>query len=313
MIEVRGLSKQYQPEEGTYALKEVTFHAKEGTILGVLGNEGAGKSTLLRILATLILPTEGEAKIGGHDVVRERGKVKTLMGYVPHNPRFDRNIKASKYLDLWARVDGLSGAKRRRRVAGLVDLFGLADVTEKTVLELSSGEQQRLFLAESLLSDPPVLLVDEPFTSLGPEDRAILSERLRDLNKEGKTLLVTASRLQDVQDLSQKAVILDGGRGTKAWHTAELLTAIGTARHARLFVEAESFPSKVLAAVKEHPDVVAVQETEVSLIVFVNPGKDIAADIRRAFREEGVEVRNIKPAEIPLSDAFRSVVGRGAS
>lgn len=312
MIEVRGLSKQYPAEEETYALKDVTFRVKEGTMLGVLGNEGAGKTTLLRILATLILPTEGEAEIGGHDIVWEREKVKSLMGYVPHNPPFHRNMKASKYLDFWARVDGLSGAKRRKRVGELIDLFGLADSTEERVLELGTGAQQRLFLAESLLSDPQVLLVDEPLTSLGPEDRAILSERLHDLNKEGKTLLVTASRLRDVQDLSQSAVILDGGRATEAWRTGDLMTAIGTARHARLFVEAESFPSKVLAAVKEHPDVFAVQETEVSLIVFVNPGKDIAEDIRGAFRDEGVEVRKIKRAEVPLADAFRSVMGRGA-
>ena len=312
MIEVRALSKHYNRGEGTNALRDLSFRVREGSIFGVLGNEGAGKTTLLRILSTLILPSEGGATIGGHSIIREREKVKILTGYVPHNPQFHRNLTVAKYLNFWARVDGLSGRVRKRRVAELVDFFDLGDTTGESVLGLSTSAQARLFLAEALLSDPQVLLVDEPLTSLSPEDATTLSRRLRDLKKEGKTILVTASRLRDVQDLSDEALILEGGRATEARKTADLLSAIGAARHARVFVEAEGFPSKVLSALKEHPDVIQVRETEVTLIVFVNPGKDISEDIRRAFREEGVEVKQIKRAEIPLSDSFRSLVGRKA-
>ncbi len=313
MIEVQALSKQYNRGEGIYALRDLSFRVREGSIFAVLGNEGAGKTTLLRILSTLILPSEGGATIGGHSIVRERETVKILTGYVPHNPQFHRNLTVAKYLSFWARVDGLSRRARKRRIAELVDFFDLDDITGESVLELSASAQARLFLAETLLSDPPVLLVDEPLTSLGPEDATTLSHRLRDLKKEGKTILITASRLRDVQNISDDALSLEGGQATEALKTADLLRAIGAARHARLFVEADGFPSKVLSALKEHPDVVQVRETEVTLIVFVNPGKDISEDIRRAFREEGVEVKQIRRAEVPLSDSFRSLIGRKAS
>lgn len=313
MIEVRGLSKRFDREEGTYALKDVSFQVEKGRILGVLGNEGAGKTTLLRILATLIHPTEGRVEVDGHSVVRDREAVKRLVGYAPHNPSFHRNMQAAKYLDFWARVDGLSRSQRRDRIQELVAFLDLAEEMEETVLDMSTSAQQRLFIAETLLADPPVLIVDEPFTSLDPEAAATLSERFRVLNKEGKTILLTASRLRDVQDLSDTAVVLEGGRATSAWRTRELLTAVGAARHARLFVSADRFPAQVLAALKEHPDVVHVRETEMALIVFVNPGKDISRDVHRVFEEAGVQVKHIKRAEIPLSDVFRSLAGRKAS
>lgn len=307
MIELHGLSKHYNREGRTDALKDVSFQVDAQSISGILGSDGAGKTTLLRILATLILPSKGWATIGGYRVTEQRAEVRRLIGYAPQNPIFHRDMTLRKYLDFWGRVDGLTKAERAGRIEELMDLFDLSEASSDRTLDVETSVQRRLILAQSLLSDPEVLLVDEPMTALPPEDFAFLASRFRKLNKTGKTILYTATAVREVRDLSDRVVLLEKGSAAEALPTTNLLKAIGQYRHARVFVQAESIPSTVVASIADLPDVVHIQESESSLIVFVNPGKDTTAEIRKTFEGAGVKVRNIKEAQIPLNDVFRSL------
>lgn len=313
MIEGQNLSKQYDPQEERYALRGVTFSVEEGSILGVLGYDGAGKSTLMRILATLTPPTSGQASIAGHDIVLQRAIAQGEFAYVPENPLFHRNTTVRKHLNFWASIDGLSSSERRRRIEELLAFLKLGETRDTPLIELTTSHLQRLSLAQALLLDPPVLLIDEPMTALLPGDKPGFGDILRELNRQGKTLLLTASHLEDVVALCTDVMILDSGRASKAYGTGELLSAIGRYRHARVFVEAEEYPPQAVEAIREIPGVVDAKASDTGLVVFIHPGRNPVDGIQKTFEDRNLKVKRIKAAEIPLGDLFRSLAGRGAS
>lgn len=312
MIETQDLSKRYASEE-RYALRNATFSVGKGSMLGVLGYDGAGKSTLIRILATLTPPTSGHASIRGHDVVLERPLAQREFGYVPENPSFPRNTTLRKHLHFWANIDGLSPRERRDRVEELLEFLDLGEARDTSLIDLTTSDLQRMGLAQALLLDPPILLIDELMTPLLRGDKPEFREILKLLNKQGKTLLLTASHLEDVVDLCSDVLILHGGRASKAYQTGELLEAIGRFRHARVFVEAEEYTPRAIEVIRGIPGVVDVKVSETSLVVFIHPIRNPVEKIQDALKEEKLKVKRVKASEIPLGDVFRSLAGRGAS
>ncbi|MEE9592613.1 MAG: ABC transporter ATP-binding protein [Thermoplasmata archaeon] len=310
MIEVRGLSKSFDLDGSSFALQDVSFEAERGAIFGLLGIEGAGKTTTLRILATLIAPGKGAVRVGGYDVVTEPDRVKGAIGYMPENSPVEGGLTVTKQLNLWGSVDGLPRAERRTRVSDLVELVGLAEVADTLVLECKAGQLRELALAQALLSDPDILLADEPMAALSLSEKRAMREVLLGLQKEGKTILLTSANLEDVAPISTDVLLLDLGRPTLSYRIDRFLGAIGEGRQARVFVEADTIPSSTLSALKKLPDVVDLRQTDVALIAFVKPGTDAVAEIEEVLTEGKVEVKRIKVAEIPLTDVFRNLIRR---
>ena len=209
IIQTVGLVKRYN---GTVAVGGVDLEIDQGEIFGLVGPNGAGKTTMLRMLATLLVPTSGDATIAGESVRRNPQAVRRVLGYMPDAFGVYDDMKVWEYLDFFGRCYGLGPARRRRMIGDLLELVDLAAKRDAYVLSLSRGMQQRLCLAHALVHDPSVLLLDEPASGLDPRARVELRELLRELRKLGKTIVISSHILPELEELCTSVAIVDRGR-----------------------------------------------------------------------------------------------------
>ncbi|HWH23404.1 MAG TPA: ABC transporter ATP-binding protein, partial [Candidatus Limnocylindria bacterium] len=205
-LKADGLSKRYGR---TLAVAGVDLAVEEGEIFGLVGPNGAGKTTTLKMLATLLVPSNGDAEIGGHSVRREPDAVRSVIGYMPDTFGVYDDMRAWEYLDFFGRCYGMSAARRRQMIGDLLELVDLADKRDAYVQSLSRGMQQRLCLAHALVHDPQVLLLDEPASGLDPRARVELRELLRELRALGKTILISSHILPELEELCTSVAIID--------------------------------------------------------------------------------------------------------
>lgn len=206
MIEIKNISKVYDSQ---YALNNVSFSAHEGEVVGLLGPNGAGKSTLMKILTCFIPPTEGEAAICGHSIFDDPLAVRAQIGYLPeHNPL---------YLDMYVRefllfVAGLYNIKQPKdRVEEMIKTTGLTPEANKKIAQLSKGYRQRVGLAQALIHDPKVLILDEPTTGLDPNQLEEIRELIRRVGRT-KTVLLSTHIMQEVEAMCTRAIIINHGK-----------------------------------------------------------------------------------------------------
>ena len=225
MIQVQNLTHRYGDR---VALSNVSFDVKKGEIFGLLGPNGGGKSTLFRILATLMVPTEGSATIAGYDVVRRPGQVRQHVGVVFQSQSLDKALTVEENLRAQGHLHGLSGGELRARMEAAMNRLGLSDRRKDLVETLSGGLKRRVEIAKALLHRPQVLLMDEASTGLDPTARRELSlhvENLRD--NEGVTILLTTHILEEA-DRCDRLVLLHQGRIVTHGSPRELRSRIGS-------------------------------------------------------------------------------------
>ncbi len=208
MIEVRGLTKRYGPFE---AVAGVSFSVQRGEIVGFLGPNGAGKTTTLRILTGFIPATSGTAIVAGYDVHREPLQVKRSVGYLPENVPLYPEMRVRSYLQYVAEVKGVARRARAAEVARVVERCGLGEMRERIIGHLSKGYKQRVGLAQALVGNPPVLILDEPTVGLDPKQIISIRETIRALAAE-HTVLLSTHILPEVAMLCRRVVILNRGR-----------------------------------------------------------------------------------------------------
>jgi ABC-2 type transport system ATP-binding protein len=208
IVSAHGLVKRY---DRTVAVAGLDLDIEAGEIFGLVGPNGAGKTTILRMLATLLVPTAGDAEIAGASVRGDPTSVRRVLGFMPDVFGVYDDMKVWEYLDFFARCYGLSAARRRRMIGDLLELVDLADKRETYVQGLSRGMQQRLCLAHALVHDPSVLLLDEPASGLDPRARVELRELLRELRTLGKTILISSHILPELEELCTSVAIVDRG------------------------------------------------------------------------------------------------------
>jgi oleandomycin transport system ATP-binding protein len=209
VVEVEGLQRRFG---STWALRGIDLAVRQGTICGLLGPNGAGKTTAVRILATLLRPHGGSARVGGFDVVREPHKVRPLLGLTGQYAAVDEELTGYENLVLIARLLELSRREARRRADGLVGRFDLAHAGGRPVRTYSGGMRRRLDLAASLIGRPRVLFLDEPTTGLDPRARGDVWELMRGLVADGTTVLLTTQYLDEADRLAAQIAVLDHGR-----------------------------------------------------------------------------------------------------
>ncbi len=210
MISVRGLAKTY--ENGTRALREVSFEVPEGDIFAFIGPNGAGKTTTIRILVTLLEPTGGEATVGGEDVVRYPDRVRNLIGYMPDDFGVYEGVRVWEYLDFFAAAHRMPKLQRRRAVDDVMVLTDLTGLRERMVETLSKGMRQRLCLAKTLVHDPKALILDEPASGLDPRARIEFRALLKTLAGMGKTILISSHILTELREICNSCCIIERGR-----------------------------------------------------------------------------------------------------
>jgi ABC-2 type transport system ATP-binding protein len=208
MIEAIGLSKFY----GIFAAcRDVTFQVSKGELVAFLGPNGAGKSTTMKILTGYLAPSEGVAKIAGHDMAKDRLGGSARLGYLPENGPLYTDETPHSLLSFFADARGMSKAQKASRIEAVIDLCALESVVHKPIGKLSKGFRQRVGMAQTLLHEPDVLIMDEPTAGLDPNQIAEVRGTLRKIAQE-KTILLSTHILQEVEAMASRVIIIDEGR-----------------------------------------------------------------------------------------------------
>ena len=304
MIEARGLHKHFGD---TVALDGLDLEAKAGTVLSVLGPNGAGKTTAVRILTTLCRPDAGEARVAGHDVVREPTAVQRLIGVAAQDATVDEVLTGRQNLRMIARLSGLSRAGARVRATELLAEFGLADAGDRVVKGYSGGMRRRLDLAAALVTRPPVLFLDEPTTGLDPSSRLRMWEVIRALVADGTTLLLTTQYLDEADELADRVVVVDHGRAIAEGTPAELKRQVGGARLELTLTEPHPEAARALAPFAAGP--VSTSADERHLATPVNGHRGLATTVVRALDDAAITVEDVQVRPPSLDDVFLALTG----
>ena len=208
MIEVENLSKTYGSSRG---VQGITFKVGKGEVVGFLGPNGAGKTTTMRILTCFMAPTAGTARIAGHDILENSLEVRRNVGYLPENAPIYPEMSVRDYLQYVAALRGVPASKRAERLEAALDAGKLEDKTDTLIYKLSKGYKQRVGIAQAVVHDPPVLILDEPSAGLDPRQRVETRQLIRSLAKE-HTIILSTHILPDVQETCSRVVIINEGR-----------------------------------------------------------------------------------------------------
>lgn len=249
MIEVRNLRKTFGP---TVAVDDVSFDVTKGEVLGFLGPNGAGKTTTMRVLTCYLPADSGSAKVAGFDTADHPIEVRRRIGYLPESAPLYLDMDVTEYLSFVAEIRGLAAPTRARRVREMIDLCSLATVRRRPVGELSKGFRQRVGLAQTLMHDPDVLILDEPTTGLDPNQIVQIRELIKQIGRE-KTVILSTHILQEVEATCSRVQIINDGR-LIAQGTVDELTHLATGE-ARIVVRLKASPSVVEGKLSAIPGV----------------------------------------------------------
>jgi ABC-2 type transport system ATP-binding protein len=304
-IRAEGLGKRFGD---LWALRGLHLEVPAGTVLGLLGHNGAGKTTAIRILTTLSQPTEGRAWVDGIDVVADPGAVRRSIGVAAQAATVDGLLSGRKNLEMVGRLHGLSKPTARARADELLDQLDLGDAKDKLAKEYSGGMRRRLDLAASIVTRPSVLFLDEPTTGLDPRSRGDLWEVLRELVREGTTLLLTTQYLEEADRLADDIVVLDHGRTVAQGTPSELKAQIGDER---VDVKLGTAHDLDLAVGTLAPFASGRPTVDTDLLQITLP---IKAGVRlvelvRALDSDGLDAVDVNRRGATLDDVFLTLTG----
>jgi ABC-type multidrug transport system ATPase subunit len=208
-ISIRSLNKYYP--NGNHALKDINMEIPTG-MFGLLGPNGAGKSTLMRVLVALMEPTSGEVNVFGYDLLKQRREIRKILGYLPQDFRFFAKYKTYEFLDYAARLSGMNnGRQRRQAVDGMLESVGLFDVRERYANKLSGGMKRRLGIAQALIHNPKLIIVDEPTTGLDPEERIRFRNLLAEISKKDVAIVLSTHIVGDISSTCNCMALMNRG------------------------------------------------------------------------------------------------------
>lgn len=314
MIRIEGLSKRYGSAE---ALRGLSFEVPRGQVVGFLGPNGAGKSTTMRILAGYVHPTSGSAFVGDVNVGLDPVAARKLIGYLPENNPLYEEMMVIDFLRFIAEARQVDPAHRRERIAKAVERCGLTGVIGKDIGQLSKGYRQRVGLAQAILHDPAVLILDEPTTGLDPNQIVEIRELIRQLGQE-KTVILSTHILSEVQTTCSRVLIINDGR-LVADDTPEHLTSRGGEGSLSVLLASRSGAplevAKVSAVLRQVPGITSVEsvpsDEHGTLAFTLGFG---AEDPRRALFECSVTndlvLLELRRTQVSLEDTFRKLTGR---
>jgi ABC-2 type transport system ATP-binding protein len=300
-----GLGKRY---DELWALRDFDLSVPAGSVLGLLGHNGAGKTTAIRILTTLALPSTGSARVAGFDVVTEPARVRAHIGLASQAATVDGLLSARANLELIGRLCHLPRAAARRRAEELLERLSLTDAADRLVRTFSGGMRRRLDVAATLVAEPPVLFLDEPTTGLDPRSRNELWDLLRELVREGATLVLTTQYLEEADRLADEVVVLDHGKVIAAGTPVELKAKIGGERVAVTVAAPEHLDSarEALAPFAAGPS--AIEPDALRAVAPVRSGTSLL-EVMRALDAAGVEAIDVNRREATLDDVFLTLTG----
>ena len=308
MIEVDHVSKDY----GSFtAVKDLSFTVERGEILGFLGPNGAGKTTTMRIITGFFPPTSGRARVAGHDVLDEPLAAKSKIGYLPENPPLYPEMSVTDYLDFVVRIKGVARAERAKRIDDAIERCALADVRQKLTGHLSKGYRQRVGLAQAIVHDPQVLILDEPTAGLDPKQINETRELIKSLGGE-HTVILSTHILPEVSITCDRVVIINGGRVVAQGTPQSLTEQVAESTHLDVVLEGDAETVETtLANVDGVIHLERASTTEVGAVAFrveAAQGQDPRRAIAEAAVHEGLGVLELRRSGMSLEDIYLRVI-----
>jgi ABC-2 type transport system ATP-binding protein len=302
-VQTAGLTRTYG---AMVALNSLDLTVQRGDLFGFIGSNGAGKTTTLRILATFLAPSAGQAYVLGHDVVRDADAVRHVIGYMPDFFGVYKDMEVTEYLDFFGACYKIPTAQREKTVADVLELVGLSEKKGALIGALSRGMQQRLGLARVLIHDPQLLLLDEPASGLDPRARIEMMAILQELQRMGKTIIISSHILSELQTLCNRVAIIERGRLIYSGPVQGVTQQLSETRvmWAKIPMEQHDRACELLQARPEVREVESVQERV--KITLQNHETDPSV-ISEALVTGGVKLRGLREDEIGLEEVFMRV------
>ena len=297
MIRVLGLTKDYGSRR---AINELTFDAEKGEILGFLGPNGAGKTTTMRILTGYMPPTAGKATIGGYDIVERSLDVRRIVGYLPESVPLYADLTIYEYLKYMADLRNLKNGKQR--ISKVLQDVGLEDRAGGYVGNLSKGMRQRVGLAQALLHEPEVLILDEPTIGLDPGQVVRFRELIRSIGKD-RTVLLSTHILPEVQELCSRVLIINKGKIVAEDTPEQLQSRLMGAL--RVNVQVRGQLGDLPARVEELDGVISITPRDDDSFEFESkPGLDLRGDVARLVVQSGLDLLELRPLNMSLEEIY---------
>ena len=303
MIQAAQLTKRYG---STTAIQEVSFEVNRGEILGFLGPNGAGKTTTMRILSGFFAATEGKATIAGFDVFEDPLEVKKRVGYLPENPPLYGEMKVDAYLRFVATIKGVEGSSLDSQLSNSKERCGLTEVGDRLIKQLSKGYRQRVGLAQAIIHDPEVLILDEPTIGLDPKQIIEVRELIKSLGGD-HTVILSTHILSEVSMTCERVIIIDKGE-IVAMDTPENLTR-QAAGEQRLELEVVGPVENLTSLLREIPSVKNVitnppEDEYQRIFVEVEKGEEVRHLVARKVVDAGFELYGLKAHSMTLEEVF---------
>jgi len=306
-VHVEGVVKRFG---ATVALAGVDLDVEEGMVFGLLGPNGAGKTTLVRVLATLLAPDEGRAEVFGHDVVADAAPVRELLGLTGQFAAVDEILSGRENLQMFGRLFGLSPTEARRRTSELLERFELAQAADRSVRTYSGGMRRRLDLASSLLTRPRILFLDEPTTGLDPRSRIEIWGTVRQLVREGTTLLLTTQYLEEADQLADQIAVIDHGRVIAKGTGSELKDRVGgKILEVELASAAQREEAKSVLGAIGCGDPEPGDRLDQLTLPAPRDGLELIEDAAAALRKSSIAVSDLGLRRPTLDDVFLQLTG----
>ncbi|HTZ86551.1 MAG TPA: ATP-binding cassette domain-containing protein [Solirubrobacteraceae bacterium] len=307
-IEAHGLTKRF----GSFtAVDRLDLRVEVGTVVSLLGPNGAGKTTMVRMLATLLRPDAGSARVAGHDVVSEADRVRGAISLTGQFAALDKNLTSEENLRLMAALRGHRRRAARQLVDGLIERFEIGEFRDRLVKNLSGGQRRRVDLAAGLIDRPQLLVLDEPTTGLDPRSRQVVWSTVRELVGEGVTLLLTTQYLDEADALADRVVLIDHGREIAAGTPAQLKAQVGEQRVDIIAADSAAL-QQLVALLGERFEVSVAHEQRTVSVPAPGEAADLAL-VASAVRDSRIPVDELALRRPTLDDAFLALTGHTAS
>ncbi|WP_410770009.1 ATP-binding cassette domain-containing protein [Fontibacillus sp. BL9] len=307
MIEIQNLTKTYG---GFDALKNVNLSISKGTVFGFVGPNGAGKTTTMSILATLLAPTSGSAKVGGFEVTEQPHEVRKRIGYMPDFFGVYDQFKTTEYLHFYGASYGIPRAERDQLIPQLLELVNLSDKKDAYVDSLSRGMKQRLCLARCLVHDPDVLILDEPASGLDPRARIEMREILKELKLMGKTIIISSHILPELAEMVDEIGVIEHGVMVAQGKVSDIQNRLRVKRvlHIRVLDRSEELAERL----RDEAHVSQVFHDETGVHVHFGGGDAEQSQLLGGMISAGYQVVSFHEAQSNLEDVFLEITKGGA-
>jgi ABC-2 type transport system ATP-binding protein len=304
-IEVKNLKKSFGDLQ---AVNGVSFAIHEGEVFSLLGPNGAGKSTTISMLSGLLVPDDGVAAIMGHSISGEPEAAKTSLGVVPQDIALYPDLSARENLVFWGKMYGLRGAALKTRVDEVLEIIGLADRQKDKVGTFSGGMKRRVNIGAALLHKPAVIIMDEPTVGIDPQSRRHILDNVKELNRQGMTVLYTTHYMEEAAELSNHIAIMDAGKVIAYGTHDELIKLVGEETRIDLTINTES--TTVIPAWRATPGVSKTAAEDGKITVLVDDSNSVLPHLFEAANKAGVRIASVDIQEPNLETVFLHLTGK---